>query len=87
MADIQVNIKAEEPFIFDFVILRDHQDVLLRDQMLDCVRNLLGLHRSPLYRSTHPLIQCHLLHYVVDEFALLRGLLAFSLKLLDLADD
>jgi len=87
VVDIQVNIKAEQPLVFHFTILRDHQDVLLCDQMLDRICNLFGLHCGPLYRGAHSLIQCHLCDDMIDDLTLLRRLQAFRLKPLDLADN
>lgn len=78
---VQVNIEADQAFIFDFAVLSDHQHVLFLDQMLNCIRNLSGLLSGPLNRSAHSLIQRQRCDYLINDIALLCRLLTFRLEL------
>ena len=73
--DIQVDIEADQTFVFDLGILCDHQDVLLLDQMLDGIRDLAGLFCCFFHSSAHLICSCEFCHNIINDLTLLRRLL------------
>ena len=67
---LHIDIKAEEALGLNLAILRDHQDVLLCDKILDAVADQFGGLDGSLDTRAHALIQDDLLDNLVDNVRL-----------------
>ena len=79
--NIQVDVKTDKPLVFDFRILSDHQNILLLDQVLDCIRDLSGLLCRPFDCGSHGISSGHLLHHFIDNLALSGRFLALVFEI------
>ena len=87
ISDVKIDVEAEETLVLHPAVLRDHQDVLFDDQVIDAVGNLLGVLGCLLDRGALVIVSHDLLDHPVDDVGLWCGFLALSFELFDHADD
>ena len=70
LTDIQVDVEAEEAFVFHLAVLGNHEYVFFRDQVIDAVSNFLRRLLSLVNTRAVTLFQYNLIDHLVDDFGL-----------------
>ena len=84
---VNVDVEAQEALILDLAVLRDHEHVLLRDQVIDAIGDLL-CHLSRTFDTCAcAFLDDDLFEHDVNDLGLLDRFLAVTLELLKVEHD
>ena len=87
LVDIEIDVKAEKTLVFNFVILRDHKNIFLLDQVIDSICYFFSVLSCLLNSGSRILVDHYLFDDLIDDFWLLDRLLAVALHLLERANN